>query len=75
MSTRGKIIWSTILMSFSSAYTTLMACPSCSDNYTKGSAQASVGEAYSYSVLFLLAVPITILSLFIFFMVRKYRSS
>lgn len=51
----------------------LMSCPSCSDNFTKGSANAGVGEAYSWSVLFMLVVPMTIVSTFGFLLWRKMR--
>jgi len=50
-----------------------LACPSCADNFTKGSANAGIGEAYSWSVLFLLAVPITIVTAFVVAMWRRQR--
>ncbi|CAN5508019.1 hypothetical protein BH10BAC6_BH10BAC6_10570 [soil metagenome] len=53
----------------------LQACPSCSDNFTKGSANASVGDSYSMSVLFMLVVPLSILSTFIVVIVRKMRAA
>jgi hypothetical protein len=53
----------------------LQACPSCSDNFTKGSANASVGDSYSMSVLFMLVVPLSILSAFIVVIVRKMRAA
>lgn len=53
----------------------LQACPSCSDNFAKGSANASVGDSYSMSVLFMLVVPLTILSTFIVVIVRKMRAA
>lgn len=40
-----------------------IACPNCKDAYTPGSAGASVGESYSWSVLFMLVVPIATLAL------------
>lgn len=52
----------------------VVACPSCSDNFTKGSANAALGEAYSWSVLFMLAVPISIVTAFGVAMWRKQRS-
>lgn len=52
---------------------TLLACPSCSDNFTKGSANASLGEAYSWSVLFMLAVPLFIVTTFVLMMWKRHR--
>jgi uncharacterized membrane protein len=52
----------------------VLACPSCSDNFTKGSANASIGEAYSWSVLFMLAVPLFIVTMFVVMMWRKHRA-
>ena len=40
-----------------------IACPTCKDAYTPGSAGASVGESYSWSVLFMLVVPIATVAL------------
>ena len=40
-----------------------IACPNCKDAYTPGSAGASVGESYSWSVLFMLVVPIATVAL------------
>lgn len=57
------------------ASSVLQACPSCTDNFTKGSANASVGDAYSMSVLFMLVVPLSILSVFIVVIVRKMRAA
>ncbi len=41
---------------------TAQACPACKDNYAAGSKQATIGESYSISVLFMLAVPIVIVT-------------
>lgn len=38
------------------------ACPACKDGYAAGSKQAKIGEAYSISVLFMLGVPMTIVT-------------
>lgn len=40
----------------------VQACPACKDGYAAGSKQAAIGEAYSISVLFMLSMPLTILS-------------
>lgn len=53
----------------------LMACPSCSDNFTGGSGNASVGELFSWSVLFMLAVPMTIVAAFTIVIRRRLRSA
>jgi heme/copper-type cytochrome/quinol oxidase subunit 2 len=52
----------------------LMACPSCSDNFTKGSANASVGDSYSWSVLFMLFVPLTIVTVFTILVTKRLRN-
>jgi len=57
------------------ANSVLLACPSCTDNFTKGSANAAVGDAYSMSVLFMLVVPISILTGFTVVIVRKMRAA
>lgn len=41
---------------------TMTACPACKDGYTAGTKQAAIGEAYSISVLFMLGMPLTILT-------------
>lgn len=40
----------------------LSACPSCKDAYVPGSAEASIGESYSYSVLFFLGMFFSLLA-------------
>ncbi|MFM8770412.1 MAG: hypothetical protein ACKOE4_00100 [Candidatus Kapaibacterium sp.] len=52
---------------------TLMACPACKDSYTKGGQNAAVGDAYSLSVMVMLAVPITILTVAIVMIARRLR--
>lgn len=44
------------------ATTTTNACPACKGGYAAGSKQAAVGEAYSISILFMLGLPITVVS-------------
>lgn len=51
-----------------------MACPACKDSYVKGSQNASVGESYSWSVLFMLAVPMTILTVFTVVIARRIKA-
>jgi hypothetical protein len=38
---------------------TAYACPACKDGFSSNSSQAAIGETYSWTILFLLAVPIT----------------
>lgn len=52
---------------------TLVACPACKDSYTKGGQNAAVGDAYSLSVIVMLAVPITILTIAIVMIARRLR--
>lgn len=55
-----------------------IACPNCKDAYTPGSAGASVGESYSWSVLFMLLMPmaaIALVSLRIVYASKKNRNS
>jgi hypothetical protein len=40
-------------------YGTACACPACKDGFSSNSSQAAIGETYSWTILFLLAVPIT----------------
>lgn len=53
----------------------LVACPACKDSFGANGANASVGDAYSWSVLFMLSVPITILTVFIVFIARKIKQN
>jgi len=56
----------------------VMACPNCKDAYTPGSTGASIGESYSWSVLFMLLMPIatvTVITLRIAYSVKKIRNN
>jgi hypothetical protein len=56
----------------------VMACPNCKDAYTPGSTGASIGESYSWSVLFMLLMPIatvTVITLRIAYSVKKNRNN
>jgi hypothetical protein len=48
------------------------ACPECKDSFSGGQ-NASVGEAYSWSILFMLGVTITIISVAIVVIARRLR--
>jgi hypothetical protein len=52
-----------------------MACPACKDSFTKNSANASVGELYSWSVLFMLAVPLTLVVGFGVVIAKRLRNA
>ena len=55
-----------------------IACPNCKDAYTPGSAGASVGESYSWSVLFMLIMPIAtvaLISMRIVYAAKKNRNT
>lgn len=64
---------STIIMAMLLAMQDVMACPACKDSYTKNSHNATVGEAYSLSVIVMLAVPLTILTVGIIAVARRLR--
>ena len=51
---------------------TIQACPNCKDAFEKGSVEASIGEGYSLSVLFMITM---IMSVLIGFSLRIYYSA
>lgn len=53
----------------------LMACPACKDSFTASGQNASVGDAYSWSIMFMLGVPMTILTVFTVVITRKIRQN
>lgn len=53
----------------------LNACPACKDSFGANGANKAVGDAYSYSILFMLGVPITILTVFIVIITKKIRQN
>ena len=68
-----SITLSTIIMVMLLAMQDVIACPACKDSYTKNSHNATVGEAYSLSVIVMLAVPMTILTVGIIAVARRLR--
>ncbi len=48
------------------------ACPACKDSFSGGQ-NASIGEAYSWSILFMLGVPITIVTIGAVVIARRLR--
>lgn len=63
----------TIIMLLLAAVLDVMACPACKDSFTKNSHNATLGEAYSLSVIVMLAVPLTILTVGIIAVARRLR--
>ncbi|MFM7156216.1 MAG: hypothetical protein ACKN9Y_02120 [Bacteroidota bacterium] len=56
----------------------LLACPNCKDAYTPGSTGASIGESYSWSVLFMLLMPlatVAVITLRIAYSAKKNRNT
>lgn len=62
-----------ILLTF--AVGIVSSCPNCKDGFAEGTPAARVGEMYSYSTLFLLAVPFALLGTFgtVLFRIVKKR--
>lgn len=52
----------------------ILACPGCKDGFASGP-NAGLGEAYSWSILFMLAVPTTIVTVFTVFIVRRLKKN
>ncbi|HLP29409.1 MAG TPA: hypothetical protein VK147_12270 [Candidatus Didemnitutus sp.] len=50
-----------------------LACPACKDSFTKAGANGSVGDAYSWSILFMLGVPLTIVTVATVVVARRLR--
>jgi hypothetical protein len=73
MSTKHMISFVTVLVLL--AVQSLEACPACKDGFGSNGANASVGDAYSWSILFMLGVPITILTVFTVMLTRKIRQN
>jgi hypothetical protein len=53
----------------------VVACPSCKEGLRPGSAEAAAGEAFSISVLFMLAVPMLIVGTFAAVLVKKMKQT
>lgn len=53
--------------------TVSVACPACKEGFRPGTTEALAGEGYSMSVLFMLAVPLFIVSTFTVVMVRRMK--
>jgi len=51
-----------------------LACPGCKDGFASGP-NAGLGEAYSWSILFMLGVPATIVTVFTIVIVRRLKQN
>lgn len=52
----------------------VLACPGCKDGFASGP-NSSIGEAYSWSILFMLGVPATIITVFTIVLVRRLKQN
>lgn len=58
--------------------TQALACPNCKDAFTPGSTGATIGESYSWSVLFMLLMPmatVAVITLRIAYSAKKNRNN
>lgn len=51
----------------------VFACPACKDSFTRTGSNGSIGDAYSWSILFMLGVPVTIIATAIVVVARRLR--
>ena len=52
----------------------VLACPGCKDGFATG-ANAGLGEAYTWSILFMLGVPATIVTAFTIVIIRRLKQN
>ena len=52
---------------------TLIACPNCKDGFTAGTKQASIGEAYSFTIYMLIALPMILIAVITTKIIRRVR--
>ena len=62
-----------VLVCLAGSVSQAVACPACKEGFKPGSAEAAAGEAFSISVLFMLAVPMLIVGTFAVVLVRKMK--
>ncbi len=67
------IAWITVVILLLCVAPESMACPSCKEGFRPGTTEALAGEGYSWSVLFMLAVPMAIVSTFTVVLVRRLK--
>ena len=51
----------------------VLACPSCKEGFKPGSPEAAAGDAYSASVIFMLVVPMLIVTTFTVVIARRLK--
>lgn len=73
---QSKIVVQTLLVLAvcSAMVTEAAACPGCKDGFASGP-NAGLGEAYSWSILFMLGVPATIVTVFTIVIVRRLKQN
>ncbi|MBI2794090.1 MAG: hypothetical protein HYX66_05500 [Ignavibacteria bacterium] len=73
-STRGYLVYIFVVVSMFLVPMALYACPGCKQGYAPESVNAAVGDAYSMSVIFMLAVPATLVTVFTIVLTRRLRN-
>lgn len=68
-----SIAWITVVILLLCVAPDSIACPSCKEGFRPGTTEALAGEGYSWSVLFMLAVPMAIVSTFTVVLVRRLK--
>lgn len=68
-----SIAWITVVILLLCVVPESIACPSCKEGFRPGTTEALAGEGYSWSVLFMLAVPMAIVSTFTVVLVRRLK--
>lgn len=71
----SRMLFIALVTCFVVASEVLNACPACKDSFGANGANKAVGDAYSYSIMFMLGVPITILTVFIVIIAKKIRQN
>jgi len=51
----------------------IVACPACKDSFTNTGSYGSVGDAYSLSILFMLGVPLSIVTVATIVIAKRLR--
>jgi hypothetical protein len=72
MSTISRIILATVV-TLVVHVDNCFACPACKDSFTSAGSNGSTGDAYSWSILFMLGVPLTIVVVASIFIARRVR--
>lgn len=72
--TRGYLAYLLVVGGLFFVPLAMYACPGCKQGYAAESVNASVGDAYSMSVIFMLAVPATLVTVFTIVLTRRLRN-